>query len=83
MTTILLILLGVISGFMYYSTTGEVAVEEVLLIPREDNTHQLESFLEMGFDFSILDSSEFLLLKSPSSDLDPGVTGRANMFAPF
>jgi len=75
----LIILLGFIGGYIYYS---QVEIDTLGIVPiQESNLDKLEN---ISIDFDVLDSPTFQELKIFGEyPVLPGVTGKNNIFAPI
>jgi hypothetical protein len=79
-----IVLLGLVGGYIYYSQVIKPAKVPIVLrdIPKGDSLEKFKTF--DSFDFSVLDNSSFKGLKILGDiPVDPGVTGRTDLFAPF
>lgn len=79
--SILLIIVGVIGGYLYYTQfASQSVVLKTELIDRDD----LEKFQNLKLDFSVLDSDLFEALQQiGEAPIDPGQTGKKDIFAPI
>ncbi len=79
---IAIIVLGVIAGYLFFSLT--IQGSEVGIQPPVTTDDTLSKFKNLGLDFSIFDDARFKSLKIfGESPVQPGPTGRADIFAPF
>ena len=75
--------LGFIAGYFYYSQTLSDQALPIypIIIPADDN---LIKFKDLKLDFSALDNLTFKNLRIfGESPVQPGATGRGDIFAPF
>ncbi len=74
--------LGIIAGYLFFSMTIQGSEEEIPLPVIADDT--LSKFKGLSLDFSIFDDARFKSLKIfGESPVQPGPTGRLDIFAPF
>jgi hypothetical protein len=77
-----IIALGIIAGYLFFSLTiqgGEMGIPPPVL-----TDDSLSKFKDISLDFSIFDDARFKSLKTfGESPVQPGPTGRADIFAPF
>ena len=81
---IAVVLLGIVGGYMYYYQITKPAKVPIVLpdIPTGDNLEKFKDF--KSFNFSVLDNPVFKGLKVLGEvPVNPGVTGRTDLFAPF
>jgi hypothetical protein len=81
---IAIVLLGVVGGYMYYSSIIKPAkiTLSVPEIPKEDSLNKFKD--TKSFDFSVLNDPVFKSLKILGDvPVKPGTTGRTDLFAPF
>jgi len=79
---IAIIVLGVIAGYLFFSLTIQGTEVEIPLPVTTDDT--LSKFKDLSLDFSIFDDARFKSLKIfGESPVQPGATGRVDIFAPF
>lgn len=72
--------MGLIAGYLYYSQTSETLTTS--LEPAIDQ--ELEALSKMKLDFSILEDKRYKSLEIfGENPVDPGVTGKRNIFAPI
>lgn len=77
---ILIIVLGFAVGYFYYSQSDRVSVEPPLVAGRDD----LKKFENLTIDFSILDNKKYKILEVfGESPVNPGITGKKDIFAPI
>jgi hypothetical protein len=80
---IAIIVLGVVAGYLFYSMSIKGSAAEIpppVVAPND----VLSKFKELDLDFSIFDDLRFKSLKIfGESPVQPGQTGRADIFAPF
>lgn len=75
-----IIFIGAAAGYLYYSQTAEVIVD----IGGPPISQELEKFDRIKLDFSILEDERYRSLEVYGEiPVDPGVTGRKNIFAPI
>lgn len=75
-----IIFIGAAAGYLYYSQTSEVIVD----IGGPPISQELEKFDRIKLDFSILEDERYRSLEVYGEiPVDPGVTGRKNIFAPI
>lgn len=75
-----IIFMGLALGYLYYSQTSEIVVDTgtVQLDP------DLQYFENAKLDFSILEDERYKALEVYGEvPVDPGITGRRNIFAPI
>ena len=75
--------LGFIVGYFYYAQALQDRVQPIapLEIPPDDN---LAKFKDLSFDFAPFDDFKFKSLRIfGESPVQPGATGRVDIFAPF
>jgi len=79
---IAIIVLGIIAGYLFFSMTiqgGEMGIP-----PPVTTDDTLSKFKDISLDFSIFDDARFKSLKIfGESPVQPGLTGRADIFAPY
>lgn len=79
---IAIMVLGIVAGYLFFSMTiqgNEVGIPPPVLA---DDT--LSKFKNLGLDFSIFDDTRFKSLKIFGElPVQPGPTGRTDIFAPF
>ncbi len=74
--------LGVIAGYLFFSLT--IQGSEVGIAPPAPTDETLSKFKDLSLDFSIFDDARFKSLKIfGESPVQPGATGRVDIFAPF
>ena len=74
--------LGIIAGYLFFSMTIQGSKEGIPLPVIADDT--LSKFKDLSLDFSIFDDARFKSLKIfGESPVQPGPTGRLDIFAPF
>ena len=82
MIPIAIIVLGIIAGYLFFSMTiqgGEMGIP-----PPVTTDDTLSKFKDISLDFSIFDDARFKSLKIfGESPVQPGLTGRADIFAPY
>lgn len=75
-----IIFIGFAAGYLYYSQTSETIVD----IGIKQIDPDLEYFENTKLDFSILDDERYKVLEIYGEvPVDPGVTGRRNIFEPI
>lgn len=78
-----IVALGLILGYFYYASVlkDEAVTIPAFEIPADDN---LAKFKDIKLDFSFVDDLKFGALKIfGESPVQPGVTGKTDIFAPF
>jgi hypothetical protein len=77
-----IVLAGIVGGYLYYSQVlQQISPPQVPQISASDT---LAKFKEIKFDFSIFDNAQFKALKTiGESPVQPGITGKDDLFAPF
>lgn len=79
----LIIVLGFAAGYFYYSqwaVSARVLIEPPLVVGRDD----LDKFKDLKIDFSILDNKKYKALEVfGEAPVNPGVTGKKDIFAPI
>ncbi|MGD0977039.1 MAG: hypothetical protein ABR875_01985 [Minisyncoccia bacterium] len=81
---IAIIFLGLVGGYIYYSQIIKPAKTAVTLpdIPRSDTLNKFQDF--SSYNFGILNDPTFKSLKILGNiPIQPGVTGRTDLFAPL
>lgn len=74
-----IIFIGFAAGYLYYSQTSETFVNTSLPLDPD-----LQYFEDTKLDFSILSDERYKALEIYGEvPVDPGVTGRRNIFAPI
>lgn len=77
-----IIALGFFAGYFYYSQTSTEPMPQAL--PAANIADNLSKFKDLKLDFSGLDNLTFKALKIfGESPVQPGSTGRIDIFAPF
>ena len=77
----LIILVGLIGGYVYYSNSYS---EEPFPLPVNIQKSTLESFRDLIIDFSILDDAVYRSLRVFGElPVTPGVSGKSDSFSPF
>lgn len=78
--SILIIIVGIVGGYLYYTQfSSEPVIIESDVIVRSD----LEEFKNIKLDFEILNLEAIQNLRQiGESPVDPGLTGKRNIFAP-
>ena len=81
----LLVLLGVVGGYMYASGTDASGADESLRVENSARSKvALEEFADIKFNFSVFDNQDFSTLRTLGRDVIPGgLGGRLDVFAPF
>jgi hypothetical protein len=80
---IAIIVLGVLGGYIFYSMLIKGSATE-LPPPAAVQDNTLFKFKDLSLDFSIFDDLRFKSLKIfGESPVQPGQTGRTDIFAPF
>lgn len=74
--------IGIIAGYFFFSMT--IQGSEVGIPPPVTTDDTLSKFKNLNLDFAIFDDARFKSLKTfGESPVQPGVTGRVDIFAPF
>lgn len=74
---------GLLGGYFYYSQVLKESIPPVRL-PAISAGDTLAKFKDLKFDFSIFDDARFKSLKIfGESPVQPGASGRTDLFAPF
>lgn len=79
---LLMVIVGLAAGYLYYST---VAKPNEMVIPAApiSNADDLKAFQNMKIDFAILDNAAYRTLTiNGEVPVNPGVTGKRDIFAP-
>ena len=80
---VLIILLGIVLGYFYYSSFVVPATVPVPPSPIAQ-TDDLKTFEGLQIDFGILTNKKFQTLQIfGESPVNPGATGKKDLFAPF
>lgn len=75
-----IIFMGLALGYLYYSQTSEIVVDTGVVQLDPD----LQYFENAKLDFSILEDERYKALEVYGEvPVDPGITGRRNIFAPI
>ena len=75
-----IIFIGAAAGYLYYSQTSEIIVDT----GGSPISQELENFDRIKLDFSILEDERYKSLEVYGEiPVNPGVTGRKNIFAPI
>lgn len=75
-----IIFIGFAAGYLYYSKTGEIFIDEGLA-PLDS---ALEYFKNTDLDFSVLDDERYKSLEIYGEvPVNPGTVGRRNIFDPI
>ena len=75
-----IIFMGFALGYLYYSQTSETLVD----VGGVELDSDLKYFENVKLDFSILEDDRYKVLETYGEvPVDPGVTGRRNIFAPI
>ena len=80
---LLLIFISIFAGYMFYSQSKKGAALEIPPLPirTKDNLSKIK---DMSLDLSIFDNKTYKSLKIfGEAPVNPGVTGRTNIFAPI
>jgi hypothetical protein len=77
-----IVIAGIVGGYLYYSQVlQQLSPPQVPQISASDT---LAKFKEIKFDFSIFNDAQFKALRTiGESPVQPGVTGKDDLFAPF
>jgi len=79
---IAIIVIGIVAGYLFFSMT--IQGSEVGISPPVTADDTLSKFKDLNLDFSIFDDARFKSLKTfGESPVQPGPTGRLDIFAPF
>ena len=79
---LLIILIGLVGGYVVYSQWIKPN-EATIPAPKIDKQDSLEKFKDLKVDFKILDESVYKsLITSGESPVNPGITGKKDLFAP-
>jgi hypothetical protein len=79
---IAIIALGIVAGYLFFSLT--IQGSETGIPPPALTDDTLSKFKDLGLDFSIFDDARFKSLKIfGESPVQPGPTGRTDIFAPY
>lgn len=81
---IAIIFIGIIGGYFYYAQIIVPSKEPITLpdIPRDDSLSKFKN--PESFDFRIFSQNSFQSLKTlGEAPVQPGTTGRDDVFAPF
>lgn len=79
---ILIVLVGLVGGYIVYSQwlVPTETIIPALVISGQDN---LTAFKNLKIDFNVLDDSAYKsLITSGESPVNPGITGKKDLFAP-
>ncbi len=78
----LIVLVGFVGGYMLYIQV--IKPGESVIAPAPISAHDdLKTFQNLKIDFSVLDSAEYKgLITSGESPVNPGITGKKDIFAP-
>lgn len=83
LVVVLIIVIGFAFGYFYYSqwiVPAQVSIESPPVTGRDD----LKKFDNLKIDFSILDNKKYKVLEIfGESPVNPGVTGKKDIFAPI
>lgn len=80
--TVVIILVGLVGGYIIYSQWVKPS-EIVIPSPTEGSKDGLSTLKNLKVDFKILDDSTYKgLITSGESPVNPGVTGKKDLFAP-
>ena len=73
---------GIAGGYLYYSQVlQQISPPQ---IPEISSSDTLAKFKDIKFDFSIFDDARFRSLKVfGESPVQPGTTGKTDLFSPF
>ncbi len=79
---VLIIAIGLVGGYVAYSQWLKPA-ETLIPAPAISNQDSLAAFKNLKIDFSVLDNSAYKsLITSGESPVNPGITGKKDLFAP-
>jgi hypothetical protein len=80
---IAIIILGILAGYLFYSLTIK-GTEVGIPPPAVSQDDTLSKFKDINLNFSVFDDFRFKSLKIfGESPVQPGPTGRVDIFAPF
>ena len=80
---ILIIAIGLVGGYVVYSQWLKPA-EALIPPPAISSQDSLSTFKDLKIDFSILDNPAYKsLITSGESPVNPGITGKTDLFAPI
>lgn len=80
---LLIVLIGLIGGYVLYGQIIKPS-EEAIAAPAVDKQDNLNSFRNMKIDFNAIKNiSSKDLIVSGESPVNPGVTGKKDLFAPI
>jgi len=79
---ILVIIMGIVAGYIYYTSIAQSAF--VVPPPIAKTYNDLIKFKDISFDLDILNDEDFSRLRVfGESPVRPGITGKVDLFAPF
>ena len=79
---ILIVMLGLMSGYFYYNQTSSDQTYE-LVLPAIAQDKEFLKFKDLKFDLSLFQNEEFSRLRTFGEfPIEPGVTGKRNIFSP-
>ncbi len=80
---ILIVLTGLVGGYVFYSQWIQPSEAAVPAPPIGNTRDGLSEFKDMKINFSILNDATYKgLITSGESPVNPGVTGKKDLFAP-
>ena len=78
----LIVLMGIIVGYLFYSSYI-VPTQTAIPAPPISNSDNLATFQNLKIDFSVLDNPAYKnLMTYGESPVNPGATGKKDLFAP-
>lgn len=81
---VLIIILGLAGGYLYYSQAIQPNAAQVPPSPLTDQKDTLRQFKTITIEFSNLSNDIFSTLSTfGESPVQPGLTGKKDLFAPF
>jgi len=79
---ILIIIVGVVAGYLYYSNVTSAV--ELPPLPAGVARDDLRAFKNLQLDFTFSDNAQFKMLEQFGEfPVNPGVSGKSNIFAPI
>lgn len=81
--SVLIIFVGLIAGYVIYSGSSGI-VESGIPALKEDSKDSLSQFNNISLNFTVFDSPDLKLLRQfGEAPVNPGQTGKADLFATF
>ena len=81
--SILMIFVGIIAGYLFYSQTLKGQAIDIAPLPIREQDG-LTDIINKVLDFSVLDNSSYRALRVFGEvPVNPGITGRVNIFDPY